>query len=139
MQPAYLSRLAAVCALGALGAAMAASAPLNKAAAQPSLRQCFRAMDWHGSMSTGPRDLYIRVGIKDIWHIGMAEDCPGARFPGPVRIDSVVSGSNEICAAADMQIAVGPQGFSNSTACIVGSIQKLTPEEIKALPRKALP
>jgi Family of unknown function (DUF6491) len=133
------ARIAAACALAALGAAMAASAPLGRAAAQDKPRQCFRAQDWQGSSAAGPRDLYVRVGIRDVWHIGLAQDCPGARFPGPVRITDVVSGSNEICAAADLQIRVAPQGFSNAVACIVSEIDKLTPEQIKALPRKAVP
>jgi hypothetical protein len=132
-------RLAAICVLGVIGAAVAASAPLGKASAQDKPRQCFRAQDWMGTSSGGPRDLYIRVGMKDVYHLGMAQDCPGARYPGPVRIDDTVTGSNEICAAVDMQIRVAPQGFSHATACIVSSLEKLTPEQIKALPRKVAP
>lgn len=132
-------RLAAICALGVIGAAVAASAPLGKAAAQDKPRQCFRAQDWMGTTSGGPRDLYVRVGMKDVYHLGMAEDCPGAMYPGPVRIDDTVTGSNEICAAVDLQIRVAPKGFSHATACIVSSMEKLTPEQIKALPRKVVP
>jgi hypothetical protein len=52
----------------------------------------------------------------------------------------VVSGiSNEICSGLDLQITVKPRGGSHSTACIVKSINKLTPDEIKALPKKAIP
>ena len=36
-----------------------------------------------GTSSGGPRDLYVRVGMKDVYHLGMAQDCPGARYPGP--------------------------------------------------------
>ena len=142
MRPAtrgHPARLAAIGALAVLGAAMAASAPLGQASAQDKPRQCFRAQDWQGTTAAGPRDLYVRIGMKDVWHIGLAQDCPGARFPGPVRVSDVVSGSNEICAAADMQIRIAPQGFPNATACIVSEIDKLTPEQIKALPRKVTP
>jgi len=124
----------------ALAAAATASVPLAASSAGAQTRQCFRATDWRGSASGGPRDLYIRVNINDIWHLALAQDCPGARYPGPVSIGDVVSGgSNEICSGVDLQITVRPRGGSNSTACIVKSIDKLTPEAVKALPKKAVP
>ncbi len=133
------ARIAALGALGVLAIAMAASAPLTKASAQDRARQCFRASDWQGTTSGGPRDLYVRIGMKDVWHVGLAQDCHGATYPGPVQVIANITGNNEICAAADLQISVAPQGFSNSTSCIVGSLQKLTPAQIASLPRKALP
>jgi hypothetical protein len=118
----------------------AASVPMSASTASAQARQCFRANDWHGSAAGGPRDLYIRVNIHDVWHLALAQDCPGARYPGPVSIGDVVSGgSNEICSGVDLQITVMPRGASNPTACIVKSIDKLTPDAVKALPRKAIP
>jgi hypothetical protein len=119
-------------------AAAAASAPITTSASAQG-RQCFRAQDWHGSAAAGPKDIYIKVGMRDVWHLAMAGDCPGANFPGPVSIGDLVTGSNEICSAADLQITVDPLGGSNHTACIVKSIDKLSPEAAKALPRKAQP
>jgi hypothetical protein len=124
----------------ALAAAAAASVPLAATTAGAQPRQCFRANDWQGASAGGPRDLYIRVNINDIWHLALAQDCPGARYPGPVSISDVVSGvSNEICSGVDLQITVKPRGGGNSTACIVKSIDKLTPDAVKALPKKAIP
>ena len=131
------ARLAATAAL--VLAAAAASAPLAVSSASAQGRQCFRAQDWHGSAAAGPRDIYINVGMRDVWHLAMADDCPGARFPGPLSIGDLVTGSNEICSAVDLQITVAPLGGSNHSACIVKSIDKLSPEAIKALPKKALP
>jgi hypothetical protein len=131
------ARLAAAAAL--VLAAAAASAPLAVSSASAQGRQCFRAQDWHGSSAGGPRDIYIRVGMHDIWRLAMAQDCPGAQFPGPVSIGDLVTGSNEICSAIDLQITVAPLGGSNHSACIVKSINKLSPEEAKALPKKAVP
>ncbi len=123
----------------AVAALATASAPLASTAGAQA-RQCFRANDWRGSSAAGPRDLYVRVNINDIWHLALAQDCPGAQFPGPVSISDVVSGiSNEICSGLDLQITVRPRGGSHSTACIVKSINKLTPDEVKALPRKVVP
>jgi len=140
MRPIIFSNVAAAGALTLLGLAMAASAPITTASAQAQTRQCFRAQDWMGTSAGGPRDLYVRIGMKDVWHLGMAQDCPGARYPGAVRIsDTVSGGSNEICSGVDLQIKVAPQGSSNSTYCIVREIDKLSPDQIKALPRKAVP
>jgi hypothetical protein len=124
----------------ALAGAAAASAPLSASTAGAQARPCFRAMDWHGSSAGGPRDLYIRVGMHDIWHLALAQDCPGARYPGPVTLTDLVSAnSNEICSGVDLQITVKPRGGSDATACIVTSMNKLTPEEVKALPKAAIP
>lgn len=135
--PKHSFRFTAACALAVLGLTAAASAPLNTASAQQ--RECFRAMDWHDSAAGGPHDLYIRVGMHDVWHLGMAQSCPGAAFPGAVRISDLVTNINEICSAVDLQITVAPQGTSHSTPCIVTSMNKLSPDEVKALPRKAVP
>jgi hypothetical protein len=124
----------------AAAALAAASVPFATSSAGAQTRQCFRTIDWHGSSAGSPRDLYVRVNINDIWHLVLAQDCPGALSPGPVSISDVVSGpSNEICSGVDLHITVRPRGGSHSTACIVQSINKLTPEEVKALPKKALP
>lgn len=119
---------------------LAASAPAAAVQAKASTpQQCFRAMDWRGSSSAGPRDAYIRVGTRDVYHLSFAQDCPGARFPGPLTIGSLVTGNNLICSAVDLQITVGPQGGSFNTSCIVEKIAKLTPDEVSALPKKAVP
>lgn len=124
----------------ALAAASAASVPLAATSAGAQNRQCFRTTNWQGASAGSPRDLYVHVNVSDVWHLALAQDCPGAQFPGPVSISDVVSGtSNEICSGVDLQITVKPRGGSHSTACIVKSINKLTPEEVKALPAKARP
>ena len=135
-----MRRLRTLAVLTALAGATAASAPFAASTAAAQNRQCFRASQWQGSSSGGPRDLYIKVNVRDIWHLTLVQDCAGASYVGPVTIGDVVSGpSDEICTGVDLQITVKPQGGSHSTACIVKSINKLTPEEIKALPLKARP
>jgi len=137
MRPSAIPvRLAAAATLALLASA---SAPFAVSAAGAQSRACFRAMDWHGSTAGGPRDLYINVGMHEVWHFAMAQDCSGARTPGAVSIGDLVSGSNEICSGADLQITVQPLGGSNPVACIVKSIDRLSPEAVKALPRKVIP
>ena len=124
----------------ALAAGATASAPFAASTAGAQTRQCFRALDWHGTAAGGPHDLYVRVGMHDVWHLAMTQPCPGAESPGPVSMSDVVSAnSNEICSGVDLQVTVKPRGGSNSTACIVTSMTKLTLDEVKALPRMATP
>lgn len=124
----------------AFAAVAAASAPVAATSAGAQARQCFRTSEWSGSSAGGPRDLYIKINLRDVWHLALADDCPGAYQPGPVSIGDLVSGpSNEICSGVDLSITVMPRGGSHATACIVKSINKLTPAEIKALPLKARP
>jgi hypothetical protein len=133
-------RLAAMGALAITGLAAAGSAPLGGGRAQAQPRQCFRTLEWHNSSAGGPHDLYLRVGVHQVWHLGMKQECPGARFPGPVRIaDLVTGGTDQICSAADLQIRVGQLGGGFTTPCIVTSMELLTPEQVKALPRKVVP
>jgi hypothetical protein len=135
-----LTTSARIAAAAAVLMLASASIPLAASSADAQARQCFRANDWRGSAAGGPRDLYVRVNINDIWHLALAQDCPGARYPGPVSIGDLVSGpSNEICSGVDLQITVKPRGGANAVACIVKSINKLTPDEVKALPKKAVP
>lgn len=134
MRPAHIAAAAGLVLLSA------ASAPFAASAAGAQSRACFRTSEWHNSSSGGPRDLYFQIGVSDVWHAEMAQDCPGARYPGAVSIGDIVSGvSNEICSGVDLQLTVKPLGGGNATACIVKSIEKLTPDQIKALPRKARP
>jgi hypothetical protein len=114
-----------------------AAQPQSKPQAQP--RQCFRAMDWRGSRAAGPREIYIRVGTKDVFRLGFAQDCAGARFPGEVRISNLVTGGNDICSPVDLDITVAPAGSSMSSPCIVSDIAKLTSAEVAALPKKVVP
>jgi hypothetical protein len=135
-----LARRLFPCAGLAAAALAAASVPFTASTAGAQPRQCFRANDWLGASAGSPHDLYIRVNIHDVWHLAMAQECPGARFVGPVSIANVVSGvSNEICSPADLQITVKPRGSGVAAGCIVTSIEKLTPDEVKALPKKAVP
>jgi hypothetical protein len=135
-----LARRLIPCAGLAVAGLAAASVPFFAPAAGAQARQCFRSNDWLGASAGSPHDLYIRVNISDVWHLGMAQECPGARFVGPVSIANVVSGgTNEICSPADLQITVKPRGSGVAAGCIVTSLEKLTPDQVKALPKKAIP
>jgi hypothetical protein len=119
--------------------ALATAGPVAMSAEAKAATQCFRAQDWRGSSAGGPREAYIRVGTKEVYRLNFAQDCAGARYPGPVQINNLVSGSNSICSPADLDITIGPRGSSFYTACIVSDITKLTSAEVASLPNKVIP
>jgi hypothetical protein len=129
----------ALAGLGLIGLAVTASVPPAASAADKKPQECFRANEWQSTTAGGPRDLYLRVGMREVWHLVLAEDCPGAMSPGPVRIDDLVTGNGLICTPYDLQIAVAPSGFSHSVPCAISEIHHLTHLEAGALPRKSIP
>ncbi len=131
-------RLGVIALVGALATASGASAQPQSKPAVPA-RQCFRAQDWRGSTAVSPTEMLIRVGARDIYRVNFAQDCPGMRFAGPLKIENVVMGNNQICSSVDLDLWIGPQGSSFTTPCIVDRFSKLTADEVAALPRKSLP
>ena len=120
--------------------ALTASAPLAAAPGGPvNPFECFRVDQWEGTTAASPRDLYIRVGHHDIWHLGMAEACSGAMSPGRVRVDAFIVSDGWICKPSDLELSVAPAGFSTAFPCTVGELHKLTANEAAALPKKWLP
>lgn len=130
---------AALAGLGLTGLIVAASAPPRASAADKTPQECFRANEWQGTSAGGPRDLYLRVGVREVWHLGLAEDCPGARYPGPVRVEDLVTGNGLICTPYDLQIAVAPAGFDHAIPCAIAEMHRLTHLEADALPRRFIP
>jgi hypothetical protein len=139
MISSIIQRAAPIAALIILGLAAAGSAPVGTPSAKADARTCFRARDWQGTTAGGPHDLYLRANISDVYHLTMKQECFGAREPGQVRVDSLITGSDELCSPVDFDIRVGPIAGEPPTPCIVTGIEKLTPEQIKALPRKVVP
>lgn len=132
-------RSLALAGAGLIALAVTASAPPRASAEDKTPQECFRANEWQGTTAAGPRDLYLRVGVREVWHLGLAEDCPGAMSPGRVRIDDLVTGNGLICTPYDLQIAVAPSGFSHSTPCAISELHHLTHLEAEALPRRFIP
>ena len=124
---------AAALGLLSLGTA-AAKTPLEPAAAKPRA-QCFRTDRVNNFASSDSRIVNLRVGVRDIYQLEMFGRCNDVDWTQKIAV--VSRGSSYICTGLDAEIIapspIGPQ------RCPVKTIRKLTPDEIKALPKRARP
>jgi hypothetical protein len=124
--------------LAAAVVAVTAGLALDAAAQQPTPgRSCFYTRDMRNHTIGDDHTLYVKVGLHDVYRIGMTNAClAGAMSTDPIVMRSP-PGSTTICRPIDLDIAIHRGGFNS--ACIVGSVMKLTPQEAAALPRKVRP
>lgn len=118
----------AAAAFMSLGACVGTMAPAPQTLAAGD---CFSSVQWQGWSSPSDDVLYLRVRGNDVYRVDM--------LPGSGRLDrggrfliSEVRGSNRICTANDMDLAIADShGFR--TPLFPRTIRKLTPEEVAAL------
>lgn len=123
-----------------LGAAALVAYALPAAAKTPpeaakTPRECFWTDRVTNFASDDDRTVYLRVGVKEVWRLEMLGRCTDVDWSNRIAIRS--RGGSHICSGLDAEIIapspIGPQ------RCAVKTVRKLTPEEIKALPKKARP
>jgi hypothetical protein len=127
---------AAAMSLLTLGAATAGSPEAPKTAKAAKARsQCFWTDQVNNFASSDDRIVNLRVGVKDYYQLEMLGRCQDVDWTQSIAI--VSRGSSSICTGLDAEIIaptpIGPQ------RCAVKTVRKLTPEEVKALPRRARP
>jgi hypothetical protein len=123
--------------LMAMGAAASAAPSAEKpadTAAKPA-RHCFWTRQVNSFASTDNRVVNIRVGVNDYYQLDLMGRCQDVDWNHKIAL--VSRGSDYICTGLDAEIVspttIGPQ------RCPVKSIRKLTPAEVKALPKGAKP
>ena len=116
-----------------LGAATAGAPETPKPAKARS--QCFWTHEVNNFASSDDRIVNLRVGVNDYYQLEMLGRCQDVDWTQSIGI--VSRGSSSICTGLDAEIiaptSIGPQ------RCAVKTVRKLTPEEVKALPRRARP
>lgn len=119
----------------ALSAGLAASATAQPA----SGHACFQSRDMRNHTVGDDHTLYVKVGMHDVWRIGMTNAC----LAGAISSDPIITrsppGATTICKPIDMDVSIVKGGGGIKTPCIVGSVMKLTPQEAAALPRRVRP
>lgn len=124
MKPASFILAAAVLA----GAAPALAAPSNT---------CFRMSQARNHTVVDANTLYIAVGQKDVWRITMSNSCLAAKWSSDPLITRTVGGSDMVCRPLDLDLKAG--GSGGVSPCIISKIEKLTPAEVSAIPKKLRP
>jgi Family of unknown function (DUF6491) len=120
-------RLSIVC----LIAAATVSATASTAAAD-----CFRLSEINAHSIADNKTMYLSVGRKDVYKVSMKGAClGGAMSSDPIITESF--GGGPICRPIDLNLKIA-NGVGES-ACIVDKFEKLTPEQIAAIPKKQRP
>jgi hypothetical protein len=111
-------------------------APGAEKAAKPA-RSCFYLSDWSNWKAPDNKTLYLKVRNRDVYRVDLSHGGGMLTSPG-VHLVSVVRGSDQICAPLDLDLRVS-DGFGFAMPIMAKAITKLTPEEIKAIPKKYQP
>jgi hypothetical protein len=119
-------------------AVLSAAAPMAaaKSPVEPAPRkQCFWTRQINSFASSDDRIVNVRVGVKDVYQFEMFGRCSEVDWAQKIAVRS--RGSSYICSGLDAEIiapsSLGPQ------RCPVKTVRKLTPEEVKALPKGSRP
>lgn len=123
--------------MGSYGAAPAGSASAVNATATTGDRQCFRSHDIRNHTVADSKTMYIDVGGREVYRVGMRGGCLTASSSTDPIITRQRGGSDMICRPIDLDISISRSGFES--ACIVESITRLAPAEVAALPAKLRP
>ena len=120
-------RLFALC----LSTALALSAASGSANAD-----CFRMSEIRGHSIADRDTMYLAVGRQDVYKVSMKGACLG----GAMRSDPIITesfGGGPICKPIDLNLKVATAG--GASACIIDRIEKLSPEQASAIPKKLRP
>lgn len=121
----------------AAGGPVAAKSPAEPAAAAAKPGgQCFWNHNVENFASNDNRIVNVRVGVKDVYRFEMFAPCQDVDWANHITI--VARGSSHICTGMDAELIVPASGLGPQR-CSVRNIRKLTPDEIKALPKHARP
>jgi hypothetical protein len=129
---------AAVLAMAALAAAPAVSAAAPATQADPARAStpCFRLSDLGGHKIASSDSLYYSVRRKEVYKFTFSGSClAGVTNSDPLVLEPL-GASSQICKPMDLNLGVGGP---MSRRCIIKSIERLTPEQAAALPKKLKP
>ena len=98
---------------------------------------CFYITQWQGWRAPDPNTLYLGVNMRDVYRVDLSAGSPELMWSDATLISQAL-GSNSICTAIDLQLAVVDTGGFRQ-GLIARKLTKLTPEEIAAIPKKYRP
>ena len=123
-------------AAGLLSLGLASQAAAAKAPPPYSKNQCFYTKNVTSFAAPDDRNLYVRVGVRDVYHFEMFGPCPDMDWNQ--RLALVSRGSSWICNGMDAEVVTHATGMGPQR-CQVRHMEKLTPEQVAKLPKRARP
>ena len=97
---------------------------------------CFRLSDLGGHKIASSDSLYYSVRRKEVYKFTFSGSClAGVTNSDPLVLEPL-GASSQICKPMDLNLGVGGP---ISRRCIIKSIERLTPEQAEALPKKLKP
>lgn len=126
--------------IAAVGLATVAHAaePARMSKPPKAQRACFPARSVNNFAAVDDQNLYVRVGVRDVYRLEMFGNCFDLSWVHSLAL--VSRGGSFICEGglSGVDVVTRDAGPGLQT-CPVSSIRKLSPEEIAALPKKARP
>jgi hypothetical protein len=128
-----------------LSIALAAALTLTGAAALADdapapAHPCFSIRDWNGwkASKTEQDVLYVKVRMHDVWRLQLTDKEPFLDAPA-MHLISVTRGPDMVCNPIDLDLKLADNMGGFKTPLIVKTLTKLTPDEVKALPKEDQP
>src|SRR5476649_2487808 len=117
-----------------LGLAAALAGPAAAAG-----KECFFASQLSSWKEAGDKTVNLRVGVGDVYQLKLIAPCPDLPYAEAVGVETL-GGSSTICSGLDVSLVL-PHGVAQAgpQRCMATSLRKLSPEEVRALPRKEMP
>jgi Family of unknown function (DUF6491) len=104
----------------------------------PKPNQCFMVNQFQNWRAPDDKTIYISVRGNHIYRLDLAGRCTRLLFPG-ARLITIFRGTSTVCSALDWDLRVSSGIDDIAEPCLVKTMTQLTPTEIKALPKKAMP
>jgi hypothetical protein len=108
----------------------------DKPAGKFDPQQCFYSRNVTSFAAPDDKNLYVRVGVRDVYHFEMFGPCPDIDWNQSLAL--VATPGPWICNGMDADVITHSPGLGRQR-CPVRHMQKLTPDEIAALPKRAKP
>ncbi|MBV8681979.1 MAG: hypothetical protein JO111_03830 [Caulobacteraceae bacterium] len=128
----------ALAAITAASAVAAQDVPADHAKTARETTPCFYITQWRGWKAPNDHTIYLGVNFRDVYEVQITGSSPLLQDTTS-RIVSVTRGPETVCNPVDLQLTISQTPYGVQEPLIVRSLVKLTPEQVKAIPKKYLP
>lgn len=101
-------------------------------------RQCFLARNVTGWKFIGEKAVNLQVNNRQVFHLDLFAPCPQLRQAFETIAIRTRAGLDLVCNGVDVDVLV-PQDNAPPATCLGGNVTYLTPEQVKALPKRERP